>query len=126
MIGLVQDINITDNINITPSKALGTDRNFFWSASVPKQITLSRLLYDGKSLESELVGSGSDEISLDSFDSKTPFALIVFIATLKGFYFDKCDKIIRERTISRLGADYVPKAIQEKYQKTLGEFLKEK
>jgi len=47
----------------------------------------------------------------------------LFIASLEHFYFDKCDKIISARTISKLSVNYVPSEIQEKYLKIIEEFL---
>lgn len=47
----------------------------------------------------------------------------LFIATLKKFYFDRCDNIIRNGKIKGLSNELIPFKVQEKYLRLLKEFL---
>lgn len=48
----------------------------------------------------------------------------LFVATLKNFYFGKCDEIIKNRSIKKLDEKYVSLNLQNKYLKMINEFLK--
>ncbi|PLX27140.1 hypothetical protein C0583_04535 [Candidatus Parcubacteria bacterium] len=49
----------------------------------------------------------------------------LFIASLKGFYFGRCDLIIKNRKIEKLSEELIPKKYQDRYCKMVSDFLKE-
>jgi len=48
----------------------------------------------------------------------------LFIASLNGFYFGKCDEILKENAIKKLEEKYISLKIQNKYLELLNEFEK--
>jgi len=47
----------------------------------------------------------------------------IFVATLKAFYFDKCDEILKNNTMSKLSTDIIPQKVQDKYAALLNSFI---
>jgi hypothetical protein len=48
----------------------------------------------------------------------------LFIATLRGFFFGKCDEILKNDCIKKLEERYIPAQLQKKYLDILREFEK--
>ena len=49
----------------------------------------------------------------------------LFVASLKTFYFDRCDVLLKKGSIGKLDADIIPQKIQDKYIELLNSFLAE-
>lgn len=49
-LGVTQDFNISDSLDVLPIKALGTERNILISTQSPKQLSVSKFLFSRESL----------------------------------------------------------------------------
>jgi Holliday junction resolvase-like predicted endonuclease len=66
-------------------------------------------------------GNRIKEVAIEQNKRWNPSYL--FIATHKAFYFERCDRMIKNGTLSQLDYNLVPEKIQKKYLELLNGFL---
>ena len=67
--------------------------------------------------------TGNDLLKVAKEQNKRWKPSYLFIASLKGFYYGRCDQIIKNKKIERLHSDLIPEDIQDKYIEMIKEFL---
>jgi hypothetical protein len=67
--------------------------------------------------------TGNNLLNIAAEQNKRWSPSYLFIASLKGFYWGRCDLIIKNRKIEKLDTELIPSKIQEKYRKIINEFL---